>query len=269
MIGASGTVAMQRLLNEEGADDLMMTMGLGVVGAVYTNESSARVTDATPARPAHRGAGGAARPGGLAVRDRRGPGRRVEGGPRRRSRVGGGSTAGGPDHLFPMQLAAAIGIDAARRQLHLLRRRRSADRRAARLEDRRRHQRAQRVRGPDRGRVAARARHLGRRSRSRRRRRPDADRSPASTWSSPTGAASSPRRASPTRRATELTELLDRDARARRPGRSSWRPTAGSTRSAPARSSTTFLERAGGPGRVDPEGAGAGMSTTQNHGHRA
>src|SRR5690349_10687966 len=41
VIGASGTVAMQRLLNEEGADDLVMTMGLGVVGAVYTNKSEA------------------------------------------------------------------------------------------------------------------------------------------------------------------------------------------------------------------------------------
>ncbi len=41
VIGASGTVAMQRLLNEEGADDLVMTMGLGVVGAVYTNKSAA------------------------------------------------------------------------------------------------------------------------------------------------------------------------------------------------------------------------------------
>ena len=44
--GASGTVAMQRLLNEKGADDLLMTMGLGVVGAVYTNKSDATVAKA-------------------------------------------------------------------------------------------------------------------------------------------------------------------------------------------------------------------------------
>ena len=48
VLGASGTVAMQRLLNEEGADDLVMLMGLGVVGAVYTNKSEATPTKMTP-----------------------------------------------------------------------------------------------------------------------------------------------------------------------------------------------------------------------------
>ena len=81
VIGASGSVAMQRLLNEDGADDLMMTMGLGVVGAVYTNKSAARVTDSTPARPAHRGAGGPHGPRRLPVRDRRRPGGGLEGRP--------------------------------------------------------------------------------------------------------------------------------------------------------------------------------------------
>src|ERR1041384_1277679 len=47
VIGAGGTVAMARLMNEEGNGDLMMMMGLGVVGAVYTNGSTARVSDAT------------------------------------------------------------------------------------------------------------------------------------------------------------------------------------------------------------------------------
>src|SRR5918994_4461479 len=37
VIGAGGTVAMARLINEKGNGDLMMMMGLGVVGAVYTN----------------------------------------------------------------------------------------------------------------------------------------------------------------------------------------------------------------------------------------
>ena len=48
VVGASGTVAMQRLVNERGAEDLLMTMGLGVVGATYTNGSVARVSGATP-----------------------------------------------------------------------------------------------------------------------------------------------------------------------------------------------------------------------------
>ena len=47
VIGAGGTVAMARLMNEKGSDDLMMMMGLGVVGATYTNGSKARVSDAT------------------------------------------------------------------------------------------------------------------------------------------------------------------------------------------------------------------------------
>lgn len=47
VIGAGGTVAMARLMNERGNGDLMMMMGLGVVGAVFTNGSTARASDAT------------------------------------------------------------------------------------------------------------------------------------------------------------------------------------------------------------------------------
>ena len=111
VIGASGTVAMQRLLNEEGADDLVMTMGLGVVGAVYTNKSDATVTEDDADRPADRGAGGHPRPGRLAVQDRRRPGRGVEGRTPVGHRSAAARRAGGPDHLFPMQLAAEVGID--------------------------------------------------------------------------------------------------------------------------------------------------------------
>ncbi|HWJ67316.1 MAG TPA: tripartite tricarboxylate transporter substrate-binding protein [Nocardioides sp.] len=108
--GASGTVAMQRLLNEDGSDDLMMLMGLGVVGAVYTNGSEATPLEMTPiARLVEEQEGilvpadspfetlddlvqaWKADPGSIAV--------------------GGGSGNGGPDHLFPMQLADTIGID--------------------------------------------------------------------------------------------------------------------------------------------------------------
>jgi putative tricarboxylic transport membrane protein len=110
VIGASGTVAMQRLLNEKGADDLMMTMGLGVVGAVYTNDSEARVTDATPLAQLIEEQEGILVPADSPYESiddlleawKEDPGSVT---------VGGGSTAGGPDHLFPMQLAAAVGID--------------------------------------------------------------------------------------------------------------------------------------------------------------
>ncbi|MGA7147582.1 MAG: tripartite tricarboxylate transporter substrate-binding protein [Microbacterium sp.] len=110
VLGASGTVAMQRLANSEGADDLVMTMGLGVVGAVYTNQSDARVSDMTPiARLVEEQEGllvpadspfktvqdlvdaWVADPGSVTI--------------------GGGSSNGGPDHLFPMQLAQEVGID--------------------------------------------------------------------------------------------------------------------------------------------------------------
>ena len=47
VIGAGGTVAMARLMNEKGNNDLMMTMGLGVVGATYTNGSKIKASDAT------------------------------------------------------------------------------------------------------------------------------------------------------------------------------------------------------------------------------
>jgi putative tricarboxylic transport membrane protein len=110
VLGASGTVAMQRLLNEKGADDLVMTMGLGVVGAVYTNKSDALVSKATPiARLVEE------QEGILVPKDS--PLKTVEDLVKAWKddpdglTVGGGSTAGGPDHLFPMQLAKEIGID--------------------------------------------------------------------------------------------------------------------------------------------------------------
>src|SRR3954469_2245869 len=46
--GAGGTVGLQRLVNEKGNGKLIMQMGLGVVGAVYTNNSEATLQDTTP-----------------------------------------------------------------------------------------------------------------------------------------------------------------------------------------------------------------------------
>jgi putative tricarboxylic transport membrane protein len=110
VLGASGTVAMQRLLNEKGADDLVMTMGLGVVGAVYTNESDAVVSKATPIARLVEEQEGILVPADspfktvedLVTAWKASPGDVT---------IGGGSTAGGPDHLFPMQLAAEVGIE--------------------------------------------------------------------------------------------------------------------------------------------------------------
>jgi putative tricarboxylic transport membrane protein len=110
VLGASGTVAMQRLLNEEGADDLLMTMGLGVVGAVYTNGSSATPAKATPIASVVEEQEGILVPADspfetvddLVAAWTKDPGSVT---------VGGGSSPGGPDHLFPMQLAKTIGIE--------------------------------------------------------------------------------------------------------------------------------------------------------------
>ncbi|WP_255559392.1 tripartite tricarboxylate transporter substrate binding protein [Mumia sp. zg.B17] len=110
VIGASGTVAMQRLLNEREADDLMLTMGLGVVGAVYTNRSDATVDRATPLARLVEESEGLLVPSDspfTTVEDfvkawKADPGS---------VSIGGGSSPGGPDHLFPMQLAQAVGVD--------------------------------------------------------------------------------------------------------------------------------------------------------------
>lgn len=110
VIGASGTVAMQRLVNERGAEDLLMTMGLGVVGATYTNGSDARVSGATPIAQLIEEQEGLLVPADspfetvddLVEAWRADPAS---------IRVGGGSSPGGPDHLFPMQLAQAVGVD--------------------------------------------------------------------------------------------------------------------------------------------------------------
>jgi putative tricarboxylic transport membrane protein len=110
VLGASGTVAMQRLHNESGADDLVMLMGLGVVGAVYTNRSDAVPTEMTPIARLVEEQEGILVPADspfetvedLVAAWKKDPASVV---------VGGGSTSGGPDHLFPMQLADEIGID--------------------------------------------------------------------------------------------------------------------------------------------------------------
>ena len=46
--GAGGTVGLQRLVNEKGNAELLMQMGLGVVGAQYSNQSEATLDQTTP-----------------------------------------------------------------------------------------------------------------------------------------------------------------------------------------------------------------------------
>ncbi|WP_252976338.1 hypothetical protein [Janibacter melonis] len=110
--GASGTVAMAQLINNAEATDLMMTMGLGVVGAVRTNKSDATVGRATPS-PSSSRTPRRSTCRRTPLRHHRRPRHGVDEGPGAIS-VGGGSSPGGPDHLFPMQLAAASTSPRAR-----------------------------------------------------------------------------------------------------------------------------------------------------------
>ena len=108
--GAGGTVGLAKLVNEKGNGDLSMMMGLGVVGATYTNKSAAKLSDTTAiARLIEE-------PSGIMVA-KDSPYQSItdlvkawKANPK--MAVGGGSNPGGPDHLLPMQLAQAVGIDA-------------------------------------------------------------------------------------------------------------------------------------------------------------
>jgi putative tricarboxylic transport membrane protein len=108
--GASGGAGLVRTVHERGNPDLLMMMGLGVVGALATNDAAAGFDDVTPvarllsepevlmvrAQSPHEHLGS------LVDAWRAHPGRVV---------VGGGSLAGGPDHLATYLVAEALGID--------------------------------------------------------------------------------------------------------------------------------------------------------------
>jgi putative tricarboxylic transport membrane protein len=107
--GAGGTVGLQRLVNEKGQDDVLMQMGLGVVGAVYTNKSKATLNDTVPIARLIEESEAIVVPKGspyttldqLVQAWKANPGKVP---------VGGASNAGGPDHLTPMLLAKAVGV---------------------------------------------------------------------------------------------------------------------------------------------------------------
>jgi putative tricarboxylic transport membrane protein len=111
--GASGGMGLVRTVHERGNPDLLMMMGLGVVGALATNDAAAGFGDVTPVARL------LSEPEVVLVRSgsrhqdlrslvrawRAHPGRLV---------VGGGSLAGGPDHLATYLVAEAVGIDPLR-----------------------------------------------------------------------------------------------------------------------------------------------------------
>jgi len=107
--GAGGTVGLQRLVNEKGNADMLMQMGLGVVGAQYSNKSEATLDQTTPIAKLIEEAEAIVVPGNspyetlddLVQAWKKDPG----GTP-----VGGASNPGGPDHLTPMLLAQAVDV---------------------------------------------------------------------------------------------------------------------------------------------------------------
>ena len=110
VIGAGGTVAMARLMNERGNGDLMMLMGLGVVGAVFTNGSKARASDATALAKMVEEQEGILVPADSPFRTVQDFVAAWKADPSKVT-LGGGSSPGGPDHLFPMETAKVVGVD--------------------------------------------------------------------------------------------------------------------------------------------------------------
>jgi putative tricarboxylic transport membrane protein len=107
--GAGGTVGLQRLVNETGNADMLMQMGLGVVGAQYSNQSEATLDQTTPIARLIEEAEAIVVPADspfqtiddLVAAWQADPGN---------TPVGGASNPGGPDHLTPMLLAQEVGV---------------------------------------------------------------------------------------------------------------------------------------------------------------
>ncbi len=107
--GAGGTVGLSRLVSEHGNGKLAMSMGLGVVGAVRSNDAPKTLGDTTPiARlTEEQDVVVVAKDSPYKTIDdligawKKNPGKLP---------VGGGSSPGGPDHLAPMLMARAAGI---------------------------------------------------------------------------------------------------------------------------------------------------------------
>src|SRR5690348_14544924 len=110
VLGAGGTVAMARLMNERGNDDLMMTMGLGVVGATYTNGSKIKASDATALAKLIEDPGAIFVPADSPFKTVQDFVAAWKADPSKVT-IGGGSSPGGPDHLFPMEVARTVGVN--------------------------------------------------------------------------------------------------------------------------------------------------------------
>lgn len=109
LMGAGGTVAFAELMNTVD-DHTMLTVGLGVVGSAYSFGLEQRLQDATPLAQLIEDQEGVLVPADSpfqTIDDFIAAWKKDPDG----IAVGGGSSPGGPDHLFPMQLASEVGIN--------------------------------------------------------------------------------------------------------------------------------------------------------------
>jgi putative tricarboxylic transport membrane protein len=110
LAGAGGTVGLSRTVSEKGNGKLLMMMGLGVVGAQYTNQSEAKLDQTTPIAKLIEESGAIVVPKDSPYKTITDLVTAWKADPKAMA-VGGGSSPGGPDHLLPMQLAQTVGID--------------------------------------------------------------------------------------------------------------------------------------------------------------
>ncbi len=110
LAGAGGTVGLSRVVSEKGNGKLLLQMGLGVVGAQYTNKSEAKLDQTTPIAKLIEESGAIVVPKDSPYQNITDLVNAWKADPKAMA-VGGGSSPGGPDHLLPMQLAQTVGID--------------------------------------------------------------------------------------------------------------------------------------------------------------
>ena len=112
LAGAGGTVGLSRTVSEKGNGKLLMMMGLGVVGAQYTNKSEAKLDQTTPIAKL-------IEESGAIVVAKNSPYKNItdlvaawKANPKAMA-VGGGSSPGGPDHLLPAILGGKVAFGAS------------------------------------------------------------------------------------------------------------------------------------------------------------
>ena len=110
VVGAGGAGAMTTLVGRSGDEHTMMTVGLGVVGSTYSFAAPYSLDDATPLVQLMSEPEGILVPGDSPFETVDDLVQAWTDDPDSIT-IGGGSSPGGPDHLFPMQLAAEVGVD--------------------------------------------------------------------------------------------------------------------------------------------------------------